>query len=162
MSLRKSFLVIAVFLMALVAIAPAASAQGFLPITPQTLNLKSLGAGTLTAIKVTSVQVVNGNLVASGLATVNTATGTAIGSFTNQALSADAACPILHLTLGPIHLNLLGLVVNTNQIVLDITAVSAPGNLLGNLLCAVANLLNQSPVPTSQIAALLNEILTAL
>lgn len=162
MSLRKTLPLLSVCLLALLAIAPAASAQGFVPVKPQVLNLKSLGAGTLTAIKVTSVQVMNGNLVASGLATVTTANGTEIGSFANQPLSADAACTILHLTLGPIHLNLLGLVVNTNTIVLDITAVSAPGNLLGNLLCAVANLLNQSPLPTSQIAALLNEILTSL
>jgi hypothetical protein len=162
MSLRKSVLVVSLCLVALIAIAPAATAQGFLPVTPQTLNLGRLGAGTLTAVKVTSVQVVNGNIVASGLATVNTSNGTEVASFANQPLSADAACTILHLTLGPLHLNLLGLVVTTNQIVLDITAVSGPGNLLGNLLCAVANLLNQSPLPTSQIAALLNEILTSL
>ena len=51
-------------------------------------------------------------------------------------------CPILHLDLGPLNLNLLGLTVHLNEVVLDITAVSGPGNLLGNLLCSVANLLN--------------------
>jgi hypothetical protein len=69
---------------------------------------------------------------------------------------------ILHLVLGPIHLNLLGLVVTTNQIVLDITAVPGAGNLLGNLLSAVANLLNQSSAPLSEVAALLTEILGLL
>lgn len=51
-------------------------------------------------------------------------------------------CPILHLDLGPLDLNLLGLRVQLNEVVLDITAVPGPGNLLGNLLCAVAGLLD--------------------
>ena len=60
-----------------------------------------------------------------------------------------AACPVLHLVLGPVNLNLLGVVVTlgggslANQpIVLDITAQSGSGNLLGNLLCGVSNMLN--------------------
>jgi hypothetical protein len=53
-----------------------------------------------------------------------------------------AACPILHLELGPLDLDLLGLRVQLNQVVLDVTAVPGPGNLLGNLLCAVAGLLD--------------------
>jgi hypothetical protein len=32
-------------------------------------------------------------------------------------------CPILHLELGPLDLNLLGLRVQLNQVVLDITAI---------------------------------------
>ena len=51
-------------------------------------------------------------------------------------------CPILDLELGPLDLNLLGLRVELNQVVLDITAIPGPGNLLGNLLCAVAGLLD--------------------
>ncbi len=43
--------------------------------------------------------------------------------------------PILNLALGPLDLNLLGLVVHLNQVVLNITAEGGPGNLLGNL-CA--------------------------
>ena len=53
-----------------------------------------------------------------------------------------AVCPILHLELGPLDLNLLGLRVQLNQVVLDITAIPGPGNLLGNLLCAIAGLLD--------------------
>ena len=53
-----------------------------------------------------------------------------------------AGCNILHLDLGPLDLNLLGLAVHLDEVVLDITAVPGAGNLLGNLLCAVANLLN--------------------
>jgi hypothetical protein len=48
------------------------------------------------------------------------------------------SCTILHLVLGPLHLNLLGLHVETNRIVIDITAEAGPGNLLGNLLCGIA------------------------
>ena len=51
-------------------------------------------------------------------------------------------CPILHLELGPLDLNLLGLRVQLNQVVLDVTAIPGPGNLLGNLLCAIAGLLD--------------------
>ncbi len=69
---------------------------------------------------------------------------------------AAAACPILHLVLGPLSLNLLGLQVNLNQVVLDITAQSGPGNLLGNLLCGVANLLNGQTLLSQQLAGVLN------
>ncbi|HJU10150.1 MAG TPA: hypothetical protein VFA85_05250 [Terriglobales bacterium] len=163
LSLTLSFLICAFALAAV----PAANAQGFVPVTSQSLNLGSMGPGTLTAIKITNVGVVGGKLVATGLATVNTATGTAVGVFTNQPLAASTqassnSCPILHLVLGPIHLNLLGLTVTTNQIVLDITAVPGAGNLLGNLLCAVANLLNQTPAPLSEVGALLTQILNSL
>ena len=69
-----------------------------------------------------------------------------------------AVCDVLHLELGPLDLDLLGLVVHLNRIVLDIDAVSAPGNLLGNLLCAVLGLLDNP----SGLANLLNEILAIL
>jgi len=41
-----------------------------------------------------------------------------------------------------LNLNLLGLKVHLNRVVLHITAVSGAGALLGNLLCAVAGLLD--------------------
>lgn len=68
-------------------------------------------------------------------------------AFTASQVAATAAtCNILHLVLGPLDLNLLGLAVHLNRVVLDITAISGAGNLLGNLLCAVAHLLdNTSP-----------------
>jgi hypothetical protein len=53
-----------------------------------------------------------------------------------------ATCPILHLDLGPLDLDLLGLHVHLNEVVLDVTAIPGPGNLLGNLLCAIAGLLD--------------------
>jgi len=56
--------------------------------------------------------------------------------------AAASSCPVLHLLLGPLNLNLLGLNISLNQVVLDITAIPGPGNLLGNLLCDIAGLLN--------------------
>ena len=54
--------------------------------------------------------------------------------------AAQQVCSILHLELGPLNLNLLGLQVELDDcaggpVVVDITAETGPGNLLGNLLC---------------------------
>jgi hypothetical protein len=70
--------------------------------------------------------------------------------------SAAATCPILHLTLGPLDLNLLGLTVHLNQVVLNIDAHSGPGNLLGNLLCSLSNLLNSGSPLTNTLTGVLN------
>ena len=83
------------------------------------------------------------------------------GNLTLSLNNINATCDILHLELGPIDLNLLGLVVHVDKIVIDIDAQSGPGNLLGNLLCAVANLLNTNG-PLSTLANLLNQILALL
>jgi hypothetical protein len=72
------------------------------------------------------------------------------------------ACSILSLDLGPINLNLLGLVVRTNQIQLRIDAVQGPGNLLGNLLCGITGLLNPTQIantPLGQLTQILNALL---
>jgi hypothetical protein len=98
---------------------------------------------------VTSITVQNGGLVAAGTVTATIKGQTTTVPFTgvpvNLALDPDqtgaGACPILDLELGPIDLNLLGLRVQTSPICLRITAVEG-GGLLGDLLCAVANLLN--------------------
>src|SRR3984885_15046407 len=125
-------------------------------------------AGTFTPTK---FSVVNGVLEATGLVkgTMTDANGSTLGTVSQTATipvdrtnAADAAgCGILNLTLGPLNLNLLGLVVTLNQVHLTITAVPGAGNLLGNLLCAVANLLNGTG-SLSVIAALLNGILALL
>jgi len=81
-------------------------------------------------------------------------------------LPAGNACSILSLDLGPINLNVLGLVVRTNQIQLRIDAVQGPGNLLGNLLCGITGLLNPATggtgvanTPLAQLAQILNALL---
>lgn len=73
----------------------------------------------------------------------------------------NASCEILDLQLGPLDLNLLGLEIHLDQINLNITAQAGPGNLLGNLLCAVAGLLDRGG-PLSGLAGLLNNILRIL
>ena len=72
-----------------------------------------------------------------------------------------ASCDIVNLVLGPLDLNVLGLEVHLNQVVLDIVGSTGAGNLLGNLLCAVAGLLDGGAV-LGQIAGLLNQILAIL
>lgn len=47
-------------------------------------------------------------------------------------------CPILNLVLGPLHLDLLGLVVDLNQVHLTIVA-EPTGGVLGSLFCGLAN-----------------------
>jgi hypothetical protein len=74
-------------------------------------------------------------------------------ALTAQSNGADP--PILNLHLDPIHLNLLGLHVDTSPICLDITAQPGSGNLLGNLLTDIANLLNGG-LPLSQTLSSLN------
>jgi hypothetical protein len=70
-------------------------------------------------------------------------------------------CEILSLSLGPLDLNLLGLVIELDEVNLDITAEPGPGNLLGNLLCAVAGLLDGG-FSLNLVADLLNVIVDIL
>lgn len=74
----------------------------------------------------------------------------------------SGTCQILNLTLGPLDLNLLGLRVQLNQVQLDITAEQGSGNLLGNLLCQVAKLLDNPGRNVGRLVNLLNQILGAL
>ena len=80
-------------------------------------------------------------------------------------MKVQASCDILNLVLGPLHLDLLGLVVDLNQVVLNITGQTGAGNLLGNLLCGITGILD-SPSPTLsqliQLAGLLNQLLGIL
>lgn len=74
-------------------------------------------------------------------------------------IPTPGACPVLNLTLGPIDLNLLGLRVATNQVRALIEAIPG-GGLLGDLLCAVSNLLNPAAnSPLQQIVQVLNALL---
>jgi hypothetical protein len=67
-----------------------------------------------------------------------------------------ATCEVLNLVLGPLHLELLGLIVDLNQVVLNITA-DPNGGLLGSLLCSLAG------GPTGgALSDLLNQLLALL
>jgi hypothetical protein len=82
------------------------------------------------------VDLVNGGLVAT------TTQGQQV-PIDVTAQQVNGPCPILNLHLGPIDLNLLGLDVQTSPICLEVTGVPGNGNLLGNLLCGVARLLDR-------------------
>jgi hypothetical protein len=119
-----------------------------------------LGLPSTCTLTVTSFQVINGVLTAVG-----TVTGGGVSvPFQVPVIGTQGTCQILSLTLGPLHLNLLGLVVDLNQVVLNITAQSGSGQLLGNLLCSVAQLLDSTNTGSAlnQLARLLNRILGAL
>ena len=61
----------------------------------------------------------------------NQGSGTGLASSPRKLQQEE--CPVLHLVLGPVHLELLGLIADLNKVVLDLTAV--PGTLLGNIFC---------------------------
>ncbi|MEU1839874.1 hypothetical protein [Micromonospora chersina] len=124
-------------------------------------------AGTFTPTRFVNQ---NGQLAAVGTlaGTLTNSAGTSLGAISQQItvpVQASATCDILNLDLGPLDLNLLGLQVHLDEVVLDITAQQGPGNLLGNLLCAVAGLLDSTGGAggaLNGLVALLNRILGAL
>jgi hypothetical protein len=130
---------------------------------------QAVAGGTITSVQVTRFDLNSANkLTATGVVTYTiTATGQTVTqafsnaevqSFTSAGAPTAATCSILNLDIGAIHLDLLGLVVDLAPVHLDITAQSGPGNLLGNLLCAVTHLLDQSPLNINAITALLTQI----
>ena len=73
---------------------------------------------------------------------------------------------MLHLEVGPLYLDLLGLIVELNNcatqpgpVTVDITAQTGQGNLLGNLLCGLLDGLNTATLQdiVSGLLALLNQ-----
>jgi len=154
--------------------APSSSVGSLTSVVTGTFN-NADGQGTFKGtFTPSSFQVVNGVLQATGVlkGTLTDANGTSLGTVnktvtdsvnTSAAANAPVGCQVLNLVLGPLNLNLLGLVITLNQVHLNITAVPGPGNLLGNLLCAVVNLLNGTGTGgLGSLSALLNEILAAL
>jgi hypothetical protein len=126
------------------------------------------GVGTVTGSYTLQKFTTQGGVLAAAgtlTATLTDSLGTTLGTVTQQLTipvsNISGTCQILHLELGPLDLNLLGLMVHLDKVVLDITAQSGPGNLLGNLLCGIAGLLDQG-VPTNQLANLLNQLLALL
>ena len=83
---------------------------------------------------------------------VTLASGAAASGVTAQLLT----CEILELTLGPLDLNLLGLEIHLDTVHLTIEA-NPTGGLLGQLLCAIANLLS-----LGDILAVLDDLLDFL
>jgi hypothetical protein len=156
---------VATLVLAPVAPAAPAAASPTSIAAPVTGTLPGGGtfAGTFTP---THFFAQNGQLMVTGTltGTLTDALGNVIGTVTQTittAVTGTGSCQILDLTLGPLDLNLLGLVVHLDTVHLNITAQSGPGNLLGNLLCAVAHLLDNGNA-TNGIANLLNNIIARL
>jgi hypothetical protein len=141
--------------------APAATSLS-LPIGGQT-DLGGTFSGTFTLQK---FALQDGQVVAvghiSGILRDSVGTVTTVFKTTSLPVSLSSGgvrCDILHLELGPLDLDLLGLVVHLNKVVLDISAEPGSGNLLGNLLCAIVHLLDS---PGTQLVQLLNNLLAIL
>jgi hypothetical protein len=149
---------------------PRADALMLLPVaggvTVPVAGTTSKGGKFTGTFNIKQFSVVNNQIVATGTltGTIQNGVGSVIGSLLKTISQIvtfhGATCDILHLELGPLDLDLLGLVVHLDKIVLDIDA-DPTGGLLGSLLCAIANLLNTNG-PLADIANLLNQILALL
>jgi hypothetical protein len=171
MSVRKLGLVVAAICAALLIVPVTAGAQTTptavtslknIPVTGKANNGKSFtGHFNVSQFvarggKAYAVGTLTGKLGNRTVKQSNVAIPVSMGSATSPLTAhAAATCQILNLVLGPLHLNLLGLHVDLNQVVLNITGQTGAGQLLGNLLCGVANLLNPG-LPAGQLAGLLN------
>ena len=157
-------------------VAAAPKAAGFAPsaltaafaggVTVPVAGTTSKGGKFTGNFAIKEFKVVGDQIVAVGTltGTIQNSVGNVIGTVlkTIQMIVniTDASCDILHLELGPLDLDLLGLQVHLNKVVLDIDA-DPTGGLLGALLCAVANLLDVGG-PLADIVGLLNQILALL
>ena len=163
---RLAFIALLATLLALFGAGTATAAKPPAP-APVTAAVTDPATGFVGQYNITSFRVVDGALVAVGTLT-GTLAGVQISPTAVQvpvnAAASDGSCQILDLVLGPLDLDLLGLEVHLDTVHLNITAQSGPGNLLGNLLCAVAGLLDGglNASALSGLATLLNQILRIL
>jgi hypothetical protein len=118
---------------------------------------KVLAIGTLTGTLTDSA----GTALGTVSKTVSTPLVAPTSTQASPAALPAVGCQILDLRLQPLDLNLLGLTVHLDTVHINITAVPGPGNLLGNLLCAVAGLLDGGQLG-ALLASLLNQILAIL
>lgn len=172
MKLRLLSLALALGLLGLFAIAPLSASAA--PPSTSAVSVPVTGdflGGTFSGIyNITSFVTQNGQLFAVGTLT-GTLTDTLTGATTTitnvpvripvDLAGSSGSCQVLHLELGPLDLDLLGLVIHLDRVVLDITAQSGPGNLLGNLLCGIAGLLD-SGGPLRALTTALNQLLQLL
>ena len=185
--MNKRFLSLAVLVLLVSATPVFAASAKSLPV-PVAGNFTDVSGGRGTfagTYHIVQFAAENDQLVAKGFltGTLTDSTGRALGSVMKEVAipvsvnrtaagapgrvkAADVrttatTCDILNLDLGPLDLNLLGLQVDLAQVVLDITAQTGSGNLLGNLLCAVTRLLDGVGTLVD-LSNLLNQILQAL
>ncbi len=155
------------FTTAMIAPAATVSAQQGPPAAAPALTIPIVGSGggstfngtfTLQRFANQNGQLTAVGLVSGTLTGANGVVTSVLQTVSGPAAVGDATCNILHLDLCPLSLNVLGLQVDLSRVVLDITAQAGAGNLLGNLLCSVANLLNNP----GGLAQVLNRIIGAL
>lgn len=173
--MKRAALMLAVTLFTSLAATAPANAQTFGQVLIPNLAIPIVGSGTGAGFNGTfTLRRFVRNPLGPGVAAVGTLTGIlTTGSVTTAIVRnltipvlvtqqapvvAQALCPILHLDLAPLALDLLGLQVDLSRVVLDIGAEPGPGNLLGNLLCTVTGLLDAPGL----LARLLNQILGLL
>jgi hypothetical protein len=143
-------------------------------VSPAALGPQQVSPINILPLQITGLQLMgmqnvtmNGKLVsqAAGIATGQLGSNTFQVPFTlmPHGNAADPTCPILSISIpNGVHLSLLGLNVDTSGICLNITAQTESGNLLGNLLCDVANLLNQPGLDLNTLLTDLGSDLTNL
>jgi hypothetical protein len=171
--MRKLIPVLAGLLILALALPAGALAKPktFTPVTEAVTGTITNAAGTVVGTAAGQYEITRFVARDGGIVALGTFTGTrTVGGVVTPMTSAVelavtplvATCDILHLELGPLDLDVLGLVIHLDRVVLDIDAEQGPGNLLGNLLCAIAGLLDPGPGPLAGIVALLNQILSIL
>ena len=161
---RLSLMLVAALMATFMLAAPASAAPPAQNLLNEIPVEGTIPGGTFEGVlTITELTLDEGQLLASGVLEGTADVGGILTEITQiftdlpvSLLNPDAAaCDILFLDIGPIFLDLLGLQVDLSQITLDVDAVPGAGNLLGNLLCAVAGLLD-GPNP---IGNLLNNLL---
>ncbi len=159
-----------------------------LHLNPLNINLLGLQVQTSPIDVTVSVQTGSGELLGNlltvvsnlvNLQGVNTALNNVLGSVVDLLNSAGlavnglttvtgplstapaATTPVLNLFVAPVHLNLLGAVVDTSPITVTITGQSGDGLVLGNVIADLANLFNP-PLPDTLTLDVINGKLSQL
>jgi hypothetical protein len=139
------------------------------PVTGTALDGRVLnGKVTITAFGVQPIAgtdqgqlTVSGKLAMGGVVTRFTdIPASLVRSAGTAAPTAFMDCSILDLDIGAIHLDLLGLVVDLAPVHLDVTGDTGAGNLLGNLLCGLAGILD--PGGLTGLLSAITELLTQI
>jgi len=112
--------------------------------------------GSLTTAQLGTLTSGIGGLIGGALGAVTSPTNATTGG---ASVTSAGSTRILHLALGPVDLNLLGLNVHLDNcangpVTVDITAQSGPGKLLGNLLGGLSHLLDSN----ANVQGLLNKV----
>jgi hypothetical protein len=107
------------------------------------LNLQGVGNALNNVLSTTVTLLNNADLAVNGVGD---------GLFTS---APESTTPVLNVSVAPVHLDLLGLLVDTTPIELSITAHAGEGLVLGNVLTALTDLFNP-PLPDQLDLAFIN------